>query len=85
MEGAGGDLAVSRNVAATTSASPTTTPTPSPTPTATYKPASAEGQAENVPLLELPEEAKKETKAGLEEASRATVYRYLNMGSDELV
>ncbi len=62
----GGEPAVSPSATATTSASPTTTPTPSPTPTATYKPASAEGPAENVPVPVLPAEAKKETKAGLE-------------------
>ncbi|MFF2676681.1 DUF6318 family protein [Arthrobacter koreensis] len=45
--------------------SPSTSSTPSPTPTATYKPASAEGPAENVPLPEMPEEAKVESKEGL--------------------
>ncbi len=48
------------------SASATPTPTPTPTPSAVYKPASAEGPAENVPLPKMPEAAKKETKAGLE-------------------
>ncbi|MFW0771431.1 DUF6318 family protein [Arthrobacter koreensis] len=47
------------------SVSPSTSSTPSPTPTATYKPASAEGPAENVPLPEMPEEAKVESKEGL--------------------
>nr|WP_269437858.1 DUF6318 family protein [Arthrobacter sp. zg-Y919] len=44
----------------------TPTPTPSPTPSATYKPASAEGPAENVPLPVMPEEAKVQSKEGLE-------------------
>ena len=38
---------------------------PSPSPSATYKPASAEGPAENVPLPVMPEEAKVESKEGL--------------------
>ena len=37
----------------------------SPSPSATYKPASAEGPAENVPLPVMPEEAKVESKEGL--------------------
>lgn len=38
---------------------------PSPSPSAVYKPASAEGPAENVPLPVMPEEAKVESKEGL--------------------
>ncbi|WP_268753566.1 DUF6318 family protein [Arthrobacter sp. Edens01] len=38
---------------------------PSPSPSATYKPASADGPAENVPLPVMPEEAKVESKEGL--------------------
>ena len=41
-------------------------PTPTPTPTAAYKPATAEGPAENVPLPVMPELAKQESKEGLE-------------------
>ncbi|WP_354214407.1 MULTISPECIES: DUF6318 family protein [unclassified Arthrobacter] len=41
-------------------------PTPAPTATAAYKPASASGPAENVPVPMLPEVAKTETKEGLE-------------------
>ncbi|MER2135901.1 MAG: DUF6318 family protein [Arthrobacter sp.] len=49
------------------SPSPTasSSPSPSASPTATYKPASAEGPAENVPLPVMPEEAKAESKEGL--------------------
>ena len=47
------------------SVSPSASPTPTPTPSATYKPASAEGPAENVPLPVMPEEAKVESKEGL--------------------
>ncbi|MCQ1954244.1 DUF6318 family protein [Arthrobacter sp. zg-Y238] len=46
------------------------TPTPTPTPSAKYKPASAEGPAENVPLPVMPEEAKVESKEGLEAFAR---------------
>nr|WP_304659957.1 DUF6318 family protein [Arthrobacter sp. zg-Y1116] len=46
------------------------TPTPTPTPSAEYKPASAEGPAENVPLPVMPEEAKVESKEGLEAFAR---------------
>lgn len=47
------------------SSSPSASPSPTPTPSATYKPASAEGPAENVPLPVMPEEAKVESKEGL--------------------
>ncbi|MCQ1950931.1 DUF6318 family protein [Arthrobacter sp. zg-Y859] len=46
------------------------TPTPTPTPSAKYKPASAEGPAENVPPPVMPEEAKVESKEGLEAFAR---------------
>ncbi|MCC3291902.1 MULTISPECIES: DUF6318 family protein [unclassified Arthrobacter] len=46
------------------------TPTPTPTPSAKYKPASAEGPAENVPLPVMPEEAKVQSKEGLEAFAR---------------
>ncbi|MCC3302800.1 DUF6318 family protein [Arthrobacter sp. zg-Y895] len=46
------------------------TPTPTPTPRAKYKPASAEGPAENVPLPVMPEEAKVQSKEGLEAFAR---------------
>ncbi|MCC3282229.1 DUF6318 family protein [Arthrobacter caoxuetaonis] len=50
----------------TASASETaSSPSPSPSPSATYKPASADGPAENVPLPVMPEEAKVESKEGL--------------------
>ena len=51
---------------AATSASPSATPTP----TASYKPADASGKAQNVPVPELPEAAKAETKEGLEAFAR---------------
>ncbi|MDN3905393.1 DUF6318 family protein [Arthrobacter sp. YD2] len=44
--------------------------TPTPTPSAAYKPASAEGPAENVPVPVMPEEAKLESKEGLEAFAR---------------
>ena len=47
------------------SVSPSASPSPTPTPSATYKPASAEGPAENVPLPVMPEGAKVESKEGL--------------------
>ena len=53
----------SAGAGASASASPTSTSTP--TPTAAYKPASAEGPAENVPLPVMPELAKQESKEGL--------------------
>ena len=49
----------------TETATPTVTPTPTPT-AAAYKPASAKGPAENVPLPVMPEVAKQESKEGLE-------------------
>lgn len=51
----------------TTPASPTASATSSatPTPTPVYKPADAKGKAQNVPVPELPEAAKAETKEGL--------------------
>nr|WP_281405742.1 DUF6318 family protein [Arthrobacter yangruifuii] len=61
--------------------SPTATPTPTPTPTpsATYRPASAEGPAENVPLPVMPEEAKVQSKEGLEAFARYW-YDLINYG-----
>ncbi|WP_312180502.1 DUF6318 family protein, partial [Arthrobacter sp.] len=47
------------------SSSPSQSEPPSPSPSAVYKPASAEGPAENVPLPVMPEEAKVESKDGL--------------------
>jgi hypothetical protein len=52
------------------SASPTESPSASPTSTAVYKPADASGKAQNVPVPELPEAAKAETKEGLEAFAR---------------
>ncbi|MGW9402628.1 DUF6318 family protein [Arthrobacter sp. NPDC055585] len=57
----GADAAQSPSASVAESVSPTPTPSPS----ATYKPASAEGPAENVPLPVMPEEAKVESKEGL--------------------
>ena len=47
------------------SATASESPSPSPSSSAVYKPASAEGPAENVPLPVMPEEAKVESKEGL--------------------
>ncbi|WP_139164268.1 DUF6318 family protein [Arthrobacter sp. ok362] len=52
------------------SPSATSTPSATPTPTASYKPADATGRAQNVPVPELPEAAKAETKEGLEAFAR---------------
>ena len=58
---------------------PSTTPaaTPTPTPTKVYKPASASGPAENVPVPVLPAAAKEFSKKGLEEFAR---YWYSTLG-----
>ena len=58
----GANAAQSPSASASETAS---SPAPSPSPSATYKPASAEGPAENVPLPVMPEEAKVESKEGL--------------------
>ncbi|WP_104053832.1 MULTISPECIES: DUF6318 family protein [unclassified Arthrobacter] len=47
------------------STSPMESAAPSATPTATYKPATAEGPAENVPMPVMPDVAKEESKEGL--------------------
>ena len=54
-------------------------PSPTATPTAAYKPASAEGPAENVPLPVMPEEAKVQSKEGLEAFARYW-YELVNYG-----
>jgi hypothetical protein len=56
--------------AASQSPSESATPSATPTPTASYKPADATGKAQNVPVPELPEAAKAETKEGLEAFAR---------------
>ena len=58
---------------------PSATASPSPTPPAKYKPASAEGPAENVPLPVMPAEAKVESKEGLEAFARYW-YELVNYG-----
>ncbi|MCC3297383.1 DUF6318 family protein [Arthrobacter sp. zg-Y916] len=58
----GANAAQSPSASASETAS---SPSPSPSPSATYKPASADGPAENVPLPVMPEEAKVESKEGL--------------------
>ncbi|MDM7990618.1 DUF6318 family protein [Arthrobacter sp. zg-Y877] len=63
---ASGDSGDSGDGGTPSSQASTPTPTPSPTPSAMYKPASAEGPAENVPLPVMPEEAKVQSKEGLE-------------------
>ena len=67
---AGGEPQGSGTQSPSVSESPGTTTAPTPTPTAAYKPASATGKAENVPVPVLPDEAKKETKEGLEAFAR---------------
>ena len=65
-EGGSSSAAPSGSAGAGASASASPTSTSIPTPTAAYKPASAEGPAENVPLPMMPELAKQESKEGLE-------------------
>lgn len=64
---------------AVSSSPPSATASPSPTLSAKYKPASAEGPAENVPLPEMPAEAKVESKEGLEAFARYW-YELVNYG-----
>ncbi|WAP51276.1 DUF6318 family protein [Arthrobacter sp. ATA002] len=64
---------------ASPSATTSATATPTPTPTAVYKPATAEGPAENVPLPVMPELAKQESKEGLE-AFAEYWYSLINYG-----
>ena len=61
------------------SPSASSTPSAAPTPTASYKPADATGKAQNVPVPELPEAAKAETKEGLEAFARYW-FELLNYG-----
>ena len=79
--GSGGDSDAEAAESSSSSASPsgssspsetaTATPAPSQTPTAeAYKPASAEGPAENVPLPVMPELAKQESADGLREFAK---------------
>ncbi|MDK1328390.1 DUF6318 family protein [Arthrobacter sp. zg-Y1143] len=68
--GASGDSGTGAASPSPSQSSASTTPTPTPTPSAVYKPASAEGPAENVPLPVMPEEAKVESKEGLEAFAR---------------
>lgn len=58
------------NNGGTVSPSATATESPTPTPTPVYKPADAAGRAQNVPIPVLPEQAKTETKEGLEAFAR---------------
>ena len=62
--GSASGASASASAGASVSESPIAMPTPPPT--AAYKPASAEGPAENVPLPMMPELAKQESKEGLE-------------------
>ncbi len=64
---------------ASASETATQTATPTPTPTAAYKPATAEGPAENVPLPVMPELAKEKSKEGLE-AFAEYWYSLINYG-----
>ena len=65
--GSGSSTSSSASASGTASASASATPTPTPTqPAAAYKPASAEGPAENVPLPVMPELAKQESQEGLQ-------------------
>jgi hypothetical protein len=63
---AGGESPGGNGTPSSVSDSATPSATPTPTPTASYKPADANGRAQNVPLPEVPEAAKAETKEGLE-------------------
>ncbi|MDN3905395.1 DUF6318 family protein [Arthrobacter sp. YD2] len=74
---AAGDPGGGSPVPAPSSVSASATPTP--TPSAAYKPASADGPAENVPVPVMPEEAKLESKEGLEAFARYW-YELVNYG-----
>ncbi|MCC3277360.1 DUF6318 family protein [Arthrobacter sp. zg-Y20] len=77
--GASGDSGTGAASPSPSQSSASATPTPTPTPSAVYKPASAEGPAENVPLPAMPEEAKVESKEGLEAFARYW-YELVNYG-----
>ncbi|WP_258073653.1 DUF6318 family protein [Arthrobacter sp. 08Y14] len=74
-----GSSSASPTGSATPSETVTPTATPTPTPTAAYKPATAEGPAENVPLPVMPELAKEKSKEGLE-AFAEYWYSLINYG-----
>src|SRR5918992_1141024 len=76
---AGGESPGGNGSPSSVSNSATPSATPTPTPTASYKPADANGRAQNVPLPELPEAAKAETKEGLEAFAKYW-YALLNFG-----
>ncbi|MEC5181474.1 DUF6318 family protein [Arthrobacter sp. CG_A4] len=65
-----GPTATSESSGPSTTASGSSSAAPSATPAASYKPADASGKAQNVPVPELPEAAKAETKEGLEAFAR---------------
>ncbi|MBT2515253.1 DUF6318 family protein [Arthrobacter sp. ISL-30] len=67
---AGSDPQRGGTPSASVSETSSATPTPTPTPSSVYKPADAKGRAENVPVPVLPEEAKSETKEGLQAFAR---------------
>ncbi|MBP3043826.1 hypothetical protein KKR91_04295 [Arthrobacter jiangjiafuii] len=77
-EAAEASSSASPSSGATASASAPSSPTQAPT-LAAYKPASAEGPAENVPLPVMPELAKQESKEGLEAFARHW-YALINYG-----
>ncbi|QTG82802.1 DUF6318 family protein [Arthrobacter crystallopoietes] len=61
-----GEPGSSASPATSAVASEAATPTPTPSATPEYKPASADGPAENVPLPDMPSEAKLKSQQGLE-------------------
>ena len=72
------DIDAGKTIGISTTPSPTTAPaTSTPSPTKVYKPASASGPAENVPVPVLPAEAKEFSKKGLEAFAR---YWYSTLG-----
>lgn len=78
--GSGSSASSSASADATASGTASASASPTPTqPAAAYKPASAEGPAENVPLPVMPELAKQESKEGLE-AFAEYWYALINYG-----
>jgi hypothetical protein len=75
--GAPPNAATSPTAAPTTSAPVATSAAPTPAPSPVYKPATANGPAQNVPVPVLPAKAKEFSKAGLEAFAR---YWYSTLG-----
>jgi hypothetical protein len=73
---ADGEPGTSASPATSAVAAETATPTPSPSATPEYKPASADGPAENVPVPKMPDKAKEKSEEGLKAFAE---YWYANL------